>query len=162
MKVKSVPNVLTPEDLVLALKVETEARENQEGNYCSIFGRFWIHEHWFFSDLHKTKILEIAKKVFGEDIKPSYSGMSIYCDDWSICPPHFDRPQCKYSIDLCLKQNEPWSIYIDGKEFLLQENEALIYSGTDHYHWRDRIKPGNKVTMVFFHFVDSDFSGPLD
>lgn len=153
---------LLPHQLEEALKLEKEMRDNQEGNYCPIFGRWWIHRHWYFDNLHKTTVLKRAKELFGEDIKPSYSGVSLYCEDWSICPPHTDRPQCKYSLDLCLKHDEPWPIYVNDKKWTLQENEALVYSGTDHYHWRDRVKAGNKVTMVFFHFVDSDFAGPLD
>ncbi len=161
MKIQKIPG-LSDDFYNQALAHEKFARETQEGTYCKTFGRFWVHRHWFFDYLHKTVALEKAKELWGKDIKPSYSGMSLYCEDWSICPPHTDRPQCKYSLDLCLKHDDPWVIYVNGKAWTLEPNEMLAYSGTDDFHWRDRVKPGNRVTMVFFHFVDSDFAGPLD
>ncbi len=161
MKIQIIPGI-SQELFDQGREHEKFARENQEGLYEPTYGRWWVHRHWFFEHLHKTVIFEKAKELFGKDVKPSYSGMALYSEDWSICLPHYDRPQCKYSIDLCLKHDEPWALFVQGKKFILNENEALVYSGTDHRHWRERVKPGNKVTMAFFHFVDSDFSGPLD
>jgi hypothetical protein len=51
--------------------------------------------------------------------------------------------------------NEKWSTV------LLEENDAVLYSGTNSWHYRsDRLR-GN-ADLVFFHFVPEDFDGPLD
>lgn len=155
-------NALAVSDFIEASARERDMRERQEGLFDPVFGRFWVHGHWYFEHLHRTHVIEVAKGIWGESIKPSYCGVSLYCTDWSICPPHFDRPQCKYSIDLCLRQDDVWPLYVDGQAYDLEPNQALAYSGTDNFHWRDRVRAGNRVTMAFFHFVDNDFQGDLN
>jgi hypothetical protein len=143
--------------------VAKEAREKQEGDYCNTFGRFWIHGHYLLQKIHKTIALEYAKHIFGENIKPSYSGLSLYCAPWAVCPPHYDRPQCKYSLDLCVEKVEDWPLFVENKSYSLNENCALAYSGTNDFHWREKAKGQQYLTtMAFFHFVDSDFTGSLD
>ena len=93
-------------------------------------------------------------------VKKSYCFLSIYRDG-GICPLHTDRPQCEYTIDVCISQREPWTIYVDGRPFDMQENDAVIYSGTQSPHYRNRIQEGNHCFLVFFHFVPIDFVGSL-
>lgn len=100
-------------------------------------------------------------KHLGRPIKKSYCFLSLYREG-GVCPRHTDRPQCKYTIDVCVSQNEPWTIYVDDLPYSLRENDALLYSGTDSPHYRQRMKDGNHCFLVFFHFVDQDFEGPLD
>ena len=59
-------------------------------------------------------------------------------------------------------QREPWGLFVDGREYLLEENDALFYSGTGSIHYRERIAPGNFCMLLFFHFVDEGFEGELD
>ena len=130
------------------------------------FKRLFKHRDWFFDWLHKTVILNHAKKMFGMNIKPSYSFLSFYNRPDSVCPLHSDRPQCKYTIDMSIIQDFDWPIYINFKPYFMKKNQAVCYSGTDHLHWRDR-KPSKKysdefVGLAFFHFVDQDFKGRLN
>lgn len=97
----------------------------------------------------------------GVKVKKSYAFLSIYRDN-GICPRHTDRPQCKYTIDVCISQLRPWTIYVDDMPYLLQENDAIIYSGTGSPHYRQRLQAGNHCYLVFFHFTDIDYQGPLD
>ena len=43
----------------------------------------------------------------------------------------------------------------------LAENDAVLYSGTHQWHYRDRIPSGN-ADLVFFHFVPEGFDGELN
>ena len=43
----------------------------------------------------------------------------------------------------------------------MQPNDAVLYSGTHQWHYRDRI-PSGTADLAFFHFVPEAFSGPLD
>lgn len=49
----------------------------------------------------------------------------------------------------------------DWSEIILHPNDAVLYSGTNQWHYRDRIK-GRFATLAFFHFVPEAFDGPLD
>jgi hypothetical protein len=80
-------------------------------------------------------------------------------------------------LDYCVNQNEPWDIFvnntdlvedtsidqlnINAKPYTLMENDALILSGTQHWHYRNKIQQGNFCDLLFFHFVDGDFQGTL-
>jgi hypothetical protein len=44
---------------------------------------------------------------------------------------------------------------------ILSPNDAVCYSGTHSWHYRDQIK-GRSARLAFFHFVQEDFDGPLD
>lgn len=130
----------------------------QNLQYDNKFNRNYSHDNPYFVHLHK-QLSEPASKIFGEEVKPSYVFYSEYGDK-GVCPFHTDRPQCKYTIDYCIDQDEIWPIYVDNNEVLLQPNDAVCYSGTDSLHYRKKIT-GKYCVMVFFHFVPINFEGPL-
>jgi hypothetical protein len=125
-----------------------------------IYHRYSIHNPSFLIKIHE-QLTTVAEDKFQTKLKKSYCFLSMYLKGEGICPLHTDRPQCKYSIDLCLDQLEPWSIFVNDLEFMLKPNQALLYSGTDHPHYRNKIQPHNYATLAFFHFVDFDFEGDL-
>lgn len=43
----------------------------------------------------------------------------------------------------------------------MQPNDAVLYSGTHQWHYRDRI-PSGTADLAFFHFVPEAFDGPLN
>jgi hypothetical protein len=139
------------------------------------FRRRSVHNDPFFVEIHHM-ITERFNKWTGLNTKPSYVYGSFY-GDRGVCPPHVDRPQCKYTLDYCINQKEPWAIYVNStddvhqttreklkqnaKPYMLNENDGLILSGTQHWHYRDEINTGNYCDLLFFHFVDVDFQGSL-
>ena len=53
---------------------------------------------------------------------------------------------------------------IDSEEWEsinLEPNDAVLYSGTNSWHYRPT-KLSGTAALVFFHFVPEDFDGPLD
>jgi hypothetical protein len=74
--------------------------------------RHYKHNVPYFVGIHK-QLVEFASDLFGEKVKPSYSFLSLY-QDGGICPLHIDRPQCRYTIDYLIRQDqsEPWPIHI--------------------------------------------------
>lgn len=126
------------------------------------FNRWFWHNLPLLRRLHYSAALaSIAEKVFPEPVKPSYVFLSMY-GDGGICPLHTDRPQCKYTIDLCISQKEPWPIYVNDQPYILEPNQALAYSGTDHPHYRNEIDKGNFCNLAFFHYVPVSFEGNID
>ena len=101
----------------------------------------------------------------------SYCYLSCY-EAGSVLARHKDRPQCAYNLSLVLDMTgpvgepEPWPIYveIDGhpEPILLRVGDAVAYSGTELWHWREALPWGQRAIVCFFHFVPEDFSGSLD
>jgi hypothetical protein len=133
----------------------------KNGNYDTIFGRYCINEkNDLFLKESFDKVLEIAKKIFNNDLLlPSYAFFAHYEKNNEVIPSlihHKDNNACTYTIDLCLYQTEPWDLYIEGNPYTLDINEALAYYGCAQEHWRnDMPNPDEQyVAMVFFHFVE--------
>jgi len=149
-----------------------------------MFFRHFIHNPPLLSQIHLV-LTKKAREIFNEDLKPSFSFISLYGSEGK-CPLHTDRPQCYRTIDVCINQGEIWPIYVNVKpefqnlstealaepklatkvketseRFDLIPGQALCYAGHSSPHWRNNITPGNFCDLVFFHFVRSDFDGPL-
>ena len=125
-----------------------------------VFKRLEQHSNPFFGVLHEM-ITPRVSELLGVQVKPSYNFTSMYYTGEGICPPHKDRDPCKFTVDLCVNQNENWGIIVEGEEFMLDEGDVLLYSGTDHLHKREKIQPTNYCDLVFFHFVPVDYEGQL-
>jgi hypothetical protein len=157
-------NILAEEDFKYTLSCINRFWKNRKQLMSFddfMFYRYYLHNPSFLKVMHK-KLLPLAQEKFNTELKMSYSFLSMYIKGIGICPLHTDRPQCRYSIDLCLDQISPWPIFINDVEYLLQPNEALLYSGVEHPHYRNKIQPDNYVSLAFFHFVDADFEGDLN
>jgi len=159
MKVQILDKFL-PEDFFKQTIIEyVDLISSNEMHFCKEFGRLYAHRSSWFDYLHKTIVLEQAKKLFGNDIVPSYNFLSYYMTEHSICRLHTDRfPMCQYTLDLCVFQNEPWDIYVNFIPYKLKPNQALSYSGTGMPHYREWMKKDNKVALAFFHFSDSVYA----
>lgn len=153
------------------------------------FRRGWLHNPTLLVHLHHN-LTDFASELFGEPVKPSYVGLSMY-NGQGVCPLHIDRPQCRYTIDWLIRDTMPerWPIYVS--EQLTQQqrdlspghpedaesiqavkdtqvwhqvdkepNDAVAFSGTHSWHYRDPI-PGGTADLAFFHFVPADFEGAL-
>jgi hypothetical protein len=142
-------------------EIKQECYNDKESHDNAIFYRLNKHNDPFFKSLYPL-VQPHVEVMASKKVKPSYVFNSMYFVGKGNCPIHKDRPQCKYTLDLCINQNEPWGIVVGGREYFLEENQALCYSGTDHWHYRLPIQPNNYCDLAFFHFVDLDFNGPLD
>jgi hypothetical protein len=102
------------------------------------FVRTYAHNVPFFKRIHE-QLVPTACKIFGEELKPSYSFLSMYQDN-GICPLHIDRPQCRYTIDYLIRQTQidPWPIRI-GNQMTDEERKVLDESGSGHPDTEDAI-----------------------
>lgn len=77
-----------------------------------MFNRHYAHNVPFFVDIHR-QLAGYASELFGEELIPSYSFLSMY-NDAGICPLHLDRPQCYRTIDYLISQEveHDWPIRI--------------------------------------------------
>lgn len=147
----------------------------------STFGRQYCVNPQVLSEFHSS-FTQLMSQTFNKPLKPSYSFLSMYFEGAGICPPHWDRPQCYATLDICIDQKQVWPLHVNDVDtrdpktltpdelrlvmensvaYKLEPGDAIIYSGTHHTHWRKRIQPGNHCDLVFFHFVRENFSGSL-
>lgn len=128
--------------------------------YTEEFGRYYINDKEFKPlTSYLEHLVPIARDKFNsETLEASYAIFAHYEGKEAKLPKHKDNNACTYTIDLCLYQNTPWGLWVEDKEYMLQENEALAFYGEDQEHWReDFTDPENNVVgQVFFHFVEPD------
>ena len=138
-------------------------RENNVLPYSIELGRYGINtiDKNTGADLLNDafdKIVVKARSIFGQDVKPTYALWVTYRGFKANLPRHIDDNACTYTIDLCVSYETQWPICIEGKELLLEPNQAAVYYGEDQYHWRGEFPSPlkNEVQMIFFHFAEPD------
>ena len=100
-------------------------------------------------------------KIVGKNLIPQYTYARIY-KNGSVLERHTDRPECQYSVTLCLggEYNKPWPIWIKdyaGKshEVPLGIGDMLVYSGCELEHWREEFE-GDTQFQLFMHYIDGN------
>lgn len=90
----------------------------------------------------------------------SFARYSKEYSDIPILTPHYDNAfkEPRLTLDVQLRSNISWDIYVEGIKLRLQDNEAATFSGTHQIHWRDPIefKDNDFVEMLFCHFTLED------
>ena len=102
------------------------------------------------------KVLPIMQQETGLELIPTYSYARIY-KHGDILHKHKDRPSCEISTTIHLG-GDPWSIFIEGTEVLLDVGDMLVYSGCELEHWREPFE-GNTCAQVFLHY--NHVNGPF-
>jgi hypothetical protein len=74
--------------------------------------------------------------------------------------PHSDyRDSQRITIDIQLNYNEDWAVVIEGKNYNLKYNEALLFLGTQQLHWRENkvLKDDTEIDMLIanVHYLPS-------
>jgi hypothetical protein len=165
---------LPPEALERGDPVREEAR---------IFRRYVLRDLDLFARLQRQVVARVAEAV-GEPVEPNYNFLSLYTAA-GVCPLHLDAPFAKWTLDLCVEQATPWPIHVSrvqaweefdspahfapgweervkaspGLRFeshVLEPGEALVFSGTSQWHYRDPMPshPGRGgATFLFMHFI---------
>ena len=68
--------------------------------------------------------------------------------------PHYDGfPEPRFTFDYQIRSNTPWPLFVEEEEFVLNDNQALTFSGTHQIHWRSKknFNPGEFIDMIFCH-----------
>jgi hypothetical protein len=102
-----------------------------------------------------------------------------------------DAPEAKWTLDVCIEQDEPWPIHLSQvldwpedyvqpsgdwegqikksstnqfESFSLDAGEAILFSGSSQWHYRD-MKPiltsrstASFCNLIFFHFIPAGMS----
>lgn len=80
--------------------------------------------------------------------------------------PHFDTfEEPRFTFDYQLGGNTTWPIVVEGKEFELNNNQAVTFAGTHQIHWRPKkvFEAGEYIDMIFCHLsLPEDFKNSED
>jgi len=111
----------------------------------------------FVMDTLLVKMLPVMKKETGLDLCPTYSYARAYKKGDEL-KRHKDRPSCEISTTIHLG-GDPWAIFVEGTEVLLNVGDMLVYSGCELEHWRKPFE-GDVCGQVFLHYnhVDGPFA----
>lgn len=128
------------------------------------------HKIWdtTFSKEIEDRISAVAQSVLGDGVVLNYDySFARYSKKFGYeCKlfPHYDtRESQRITFDIQLRASEPWAVVVENKSFTLEDNQALIFAGTQQIHWRENIQISEdaEIDMIFCHleYVDPK---PLD
>jgi hypothetical protein len=135
---------------------EAQVVGQRDGMYCDALAMFLQHA-----------LAGLGSRLSGGTLEPTYTWTYRYRPG-AVLGRHTDRPQCRWNISLCVDTEDEgdqvdWPLrFQDGGEersVNLQMGEAVLYSGTDTEHWRERLTGPHGVTFCLFHYVDPGFQG---
>lgn len=179
---KHLSDVLTADELssVIAIIAGLQQEELEKHELMG-FGRMVVHDHPEFTRLQHT-FTDRVSELAGEELEVSYNFLSLY-NNLGVCQPHMDAPSAKWTLDICLDQSEPWPISFsqvvpwpedfrlvqdDWRQQIVADpalefsthapevNEAILFTGANQWHYRDRISRGqaqNYCHLLFFHYI---------
>jgi hypothetical protein len=151
-----------PAPLFTAFQFYVRALARTESLSWEDWGRRHIRHNDPFAVLLHEKMTPRVEEVVGTKVKPSYAFLACYAEGGRV-PPHRDRAQCRYTLDLCVAHEGPdWPLHVEGTPYVIGANDALVYRGTEQTHHREEKPPLTLAHLAFFHFVDVGFEGPLD
>jgi hypothetical protein len=117
------------------------------------FSPAWYNDPLMDSLLyHKLSKVELETNL---KLFPTYAYWRYYIFGATL-KKHTDRPSCEISVTTCVEKYDNWEIVIDGKSFILEKGDGVLYAGCDHEHWRNGIYKGKGMAQVFFHYVDQN------
>lgn len=151
------------EDVVFDTLVSVSKSVIKTSGWDDDFGRYGIAtpdgpKGSFLIPYHE-RLVPLARDIFKSDtLLPTYALLVHYESDKADLLKHKDSNACTYTIDICLYQNTPWPLWIEGKPYTLEENQAVGFYGEEQLHWREQFPnpETNEVGMLFLHFVEPD------
>ena len=129
--------------------------------YASIAERFMVDCIGGFPQDILDKLTNFTETFFGVSNLQIFDIIMIrYSNEFGLIPhlpEHKDNGVIKkYTIDYQHNGNIDWPLLIDGKEYLLENNDIVTFLGSNQMHGRpDRIfKDKEYLENIFFQFIE--------
>jgi hypothetical protein len=119
------------------------------------------HRAWTFHNEELQKYLTIwMSDVLGEQMILSELSFARYSRKYGYEPklfPHFDTHEKdgqRITLDIQLNSTTPWAVVVEGESFNLDNNDGLVFSGTQQVHWREKynFNKSDYCAAIFAHF----------
>jgi hypothetical protein len=99
----------------------------------------------------------------GRKLLPTYSYARLYVHGEEL-PNHLDRESCEISVTITLGfDGDVWPIYMsdfadkrEATKISMKIGDAVLYRGTEKFHWREKYTEGEWQAQVFLHYVDAN------
>lgn len=157
-KYKIIQNFLSQDEISL-FKIWSEIMHRKNTKFFNDGMIAPNHDTYFYGEA-ATDALLIKKIPFIEkqihlNLLPSYSYGRVYTR-CAYLKKHKDRPSCDLSLTIQVgSDGTPWPIYMDDKEVILEDGDAVIYKGTEVEHFRERFS-GDWHAQIFLHYVEKE------
>lgn len=156
-KVIEIKNAL-PKDITDEVYESIESLEGGRAYVQSFAG----HKAWSPkpSENISNFLNSLMKDATGYDVNLCEYSILRYSNEFGYKPklfPHFDsfdHPGQRLTLDIQLQSTLDWDVFVEGDRFSLNNNDAIIFAGTQQVHWRDKVelKDGESVDMLLCHF----------
>lgn len=151
------------EEEIEAIYNHIDNTPEEQQNLITIFSHKAYHS--WLPDSIVEKITAAAQSTTDEKIvlrELSFARYAKFEEDLPVqLPPHSDEGfrEPRLTFDIQLKSNRDWAIVVEGRSYLLKDNEALTFSGTHQIHWREQatFQGDDFMDMVFAHFSRADY-----
>ena len=130
----------------------------------------WVRHNDAALGIFHRGLTGLVSAIVGEPTKPSYVYAAVY-HDGACLPRHIDRPQCAYTLSLCVDcipepyREVPWPIELEasGRRVSVYQGlgDGLLFKGAELAHGRPPLPEGFTVAAVFCHYVPTAFTGSL-
>jgi len=133
--------------------------EKVKDNY--ITQDFVGHRAWTFQNTELEKYLNMwMSNLLNEQMFLTELSFARYSNEYGYEPklfPHFDTHEKdgqRITLDIQLNSTTPWAVVVEGESFNLENNDGLVFAGTQQIHWRENKKllDNDRVDMLFAHF----------
>jgi hypothetical protein len=96
-----------------------------------------------------------------------YARYSLNTGHKPMLMPHYDRAltDATFSLAIVLNNTIDWDIYVEGEQFMPRKNDAVLFSGSHHIHYRPDIEFKDEDyydIMVCQFYEDTDQNITLD
>jgi hypothetical protein len=132
-----------------------EATKNNVG-VMELFGQLTWHS--WVPDNIVSVIEKRACEETGLDLELREVQFARYTVDSGTHPkltPHTDEAfaEPRVTFDIQVKSNTSWPIVVEGREYSLSDNQAVLFSGTHQVHWRTKkeFTEDDYIDMIFAH-----------
>ncbi|MBO6563331.1 MAG: hypothetical protein JJ956_01195 [Pseudomonadales bacterium] len=174
---------LIQDDILTALKTHLSlmSEDDMDPTEFFSFGRLISTDVPILDELQE-QLATVVANACKEKVERNYNFLSLY-NNFGICEPHMDAPEAKWTLDICIDQSEPWPIYLSDtqewpvpnpktdsdldwksfilstvqfREYTLMPGDALLFSGSSQWHYRNRIEQrhsNNYCHLAFLHYV---------
>ncbi len=148
-------NIITEEQNKLIYNEVEKVKDNY------ITQDFVGHRAWTFQNTELEKYLNMwMSNLLNEQMFLTELSFARYSNEYGYEPklfPHFDTHEKdgqRITLHIQLNSTTPWAVVVEGESFNLENNDGLVFAGTQQIHWRENKKllDNDRVDMLFAHF----------
>lgn len=111
----------------------------------------------------KNIFTTVANVCYQKPLKLYAVAYGRYSNNFGIpkLPPHIDEVPSQFTLDYQLNGNMSWPINIEGENYYLENNDALVFEGESVLHWRPKktFSDDEFLDLMWFQFIEESHWG---